>query len=248
MQDERLEQNFHESPVAGPVTEAPDSDKRTGPGKMLDAYHGLIQPTERVFLYGLLQAMSQPYIRALEIGTWKGGTMHLLRRACDELYCVDPEPQWTYNENFLTRSGKPVQLLSGNSPAILAKVPSPFTFVFVDGDHSAEGVYRDTLALEPLMEAGGVICFHDASHPPVQEGLHRAHLEWKRPFDFYERGCDTISRTPDGVFGGIAVMIVEAATFPDSEPAPYARALAESKTPAKSAQSGSLLQRFLGSR
>ncbi len=219
--DERLGRNFHESPVAGEATFPPDSDKKTGPGKLWDAWHGLIQPTERVFLFGILQGLQQEYVRAVEIGTWKGGTMHLLRRACDELYCVDPEPQWIADPSIKTRSGKTVELIKGYSPDALKDIPAPFTFVFVDGDHSAEGVYRDAMALEPLMESGGVICFHDASHPPVQEGLARVQRDWKRPNDFYERACDTISRTPDGVFGGIAMMIVEAQQQPDLEPASF---------------------------
>ncbi|RIL05002.1 MAG: hypothetical protein DCC71_12010 [Proteobacteria bacterium] len=34
-------------------------------------------------------------------------------------------------------------------------------FAFVDGDHSAEGTWRDVLAIEPLLPTGGFLVLHD---------------------------------------------------------------------------------------
>ena len=220
--DPRLERHQYNSPVAGAAGDAPDSPAPHAVARLLDARNGLIQTAERAFLYGLLCAMPQKFIRALEIGTWTGTTMHVLRRACDELYCIDPEPQWIENDAIQTRSGNTVRLIKGYSPRDLEKsVPAPYTFVFVDGDHSEAGVYRDTIALEPLMERGGVICFHDANHPPVERGLFAACDQWKRKFNLFHRACDTISETPDGIFGGISVITVESDAELDREPALY---------------------------
>ncbi|NBB79207.1 MAG: hypothetical protein GVY36_07125 [Verrucomicrobia bacterium] len=216
--DPRLTRNVFDSPTMGAVAEAPDSPAAHSVERLLDARHGLIQIAERGFLYGILSAMPQKFIRAVEIGTWTGTTMHVLRRACDELYCIDPEPQWPENPSTLTRAGNPVHLLKGYSPRDLERLPAPFTFVFVDGDHSEQGVYRDTIALEPLMERGGVICYHDANHPPVERGLLAASKEWKRPHHLFHRACDTLSQTPDGIFGGISVITVESDPNQDKEP------------------------------
>ncbi|KAF0095178.1 MAG: Glycosyltransferase (Group 1) [Puniceicoccaceae bacterium 5H] len=219
-QDERLERNFFPSPVATDQTPAPDSTKKTMPGILLDAAHGLIQPTERVFIWGMMQALNHDYVRAVEIGTWRGTTMHVMRRACDELYCIDPEPLWYPQDGDVCRSGQPVQLIKGGSPHDLDKIPGPIHFAFVDGDHSEDGVYRDGMALEPLMAPGGVICFHDAYHPPVAAAIQRLAQDWSRQIDHYTHACDTISRTPEGVYGGLAVFIVDAENYADErEPA-----------------------------
>ena len=216
--DPRLQRNVFDSPTMGAAAEAPDSPAAHAVERLLDARHGLIQIAERGFLYGILAAMPQKFIRALEIGTWTGTTMHVLRRGCDELYCIDPEPQWIENDAICTRSGNPVRLLKGYSPQDLDKIPAPFTFAFVDGDHSEAGVYRDTMALEPLMERGGVICFHDANYPQVEKGLLSALKEWKRDHHLLHRACDTIAQTPDGIFAGISVVIVESDASQDREP------------------------------
>lgn len=216
--DPRLQRNVFDSPTLGNVAEAPDSPADHAVERLLDARHGLIQVAERGFLFGILAAMPKKFIRAVEIGTWTGTTMHVLRRGCDELYCIDPDPQWVEDDAIRTRSDNPVRLVQGYSPRDLGKIPAPFTFVFVDGDHSESGVYRDTLALEPLMERGGVICFHDANHPPVEKGLLAATNEWTRKHHLCHRACDTLSQTPDGIFGGISVITVESDAAEDREP------------------------------
>ncbi|MDP0500245.1 MAG: class I SAM-dependent methyltransferase [Verrucomicrobiota bacterium JB022] len=212
-EDTRIERNTFDLPVTASATVAPDSPKKTMPGILLDAAHGLIQPTERVFLWGMLQSLNFDYIRGVEIGTWKGTTMHVMRRACDELYCIDPEPQWTPTAEDVCRSGRPVDLITGYSPDALKGIPTPFHFAFVDGDHCEEGVYRDGMALEPLMAKGGIICFHDAYHPPVAAAIQRLVNDWTRQVDHYTHACDTISKTPYGYFGGLAVFIVEAEEY-----------------------------------
>ena len=138
------------------------------------------------------------------------------RRCCDELYCIDPAPQWFEDPKIKTRSGNTVKLVNGYSPGVLAQIPHPITFAFVDGDHSEAGVYRDGMALESLMETSGVICFHDASHPPVEEGLRRVSENWKRPHKLYPHGCDTVAQTEDGIWGGIGLLIVEPELSPQN--------------------------------
>lgn len=217
--DKRLERNQYPTPVVGEATVPFDSDQAHPVNRILDARFGLVLPTERMFLYGILCALPHKFIRAVEIGTWKGTTMHVLRRACDELYCIDPQPQWLADESIKTRSGKPVRLIQGFSPQdLISEVPAPFTFVFVDGDHTTEGVYRDMIALESLMEPGGIICFHDGNHPPVRAGIEQASKEWKRNHGVHHCACDTIAETPEGVYAGITVLTVEGDAMSGKEP------------------------------
>jgi len=43
----------------------------------------------------------------------------------------------------------------------------PLDFLFIDGDHTYEGVKRDFEMYSPLVRNGGIIAFHDiVKHPP----------------------------------------------------------------------------------
>jgi hypothetical protein len=44
-----------------------------------------------------------------------------------------------------------------------------FDFVFLDADHSYEGVRDDIEAWAPLVKAGGLLCGHDYGHPRIGE-------------------------------------------------------------------------------
>jgi predicted O-methyltransferase YrrM len=92
-----------------------------------------------------------------------------------------------------------------HSPQIAAnhiadKEPSLFDFLFIDGDHTYEGVKRDYEVYSPLVRAGGIIAFHDV----LDTAVHRA------------AGCDVArfwNELPehkavfsiDGPWGGIGV-------------------------------------------
>lgn len=63
-----------------------------------------------------------------------------------------------------------VTLIQGDSAVQLARLPGPLDTVFVDGDHSYEGVKRDVAALDGLVATGGVVMFHDYYHPANDTG------------------------------------------------------------------------------
>lgn len=44
---------------------------------------------------------------------------------------------------------------------ILFKEEPKIDFLFIDGDHSYEGVKQDFLDYSPLVKSGGLVCFHD---------------------------------------------------------------------------------------
>jgi protein-L-isoaspartate O-methyltransferase len=91
-----------------------------------------------------------------------------------------------------------VTLLQGDSATIIAQLPGKFDTVFVDGDHSYEGVTRDLRALKGRIEPGGVAMFHDCFHPANatgEYGVARALAERSGKLGLAYRGR----------FGGIAL-------------------------------------------
>ncbi len=54
-----------------------------------------------------------------------------------------------------------VQPLVGNSHDLAATWNRPIRLLFIDGDHSYEGVRRDFVDWERFVAPGGVVCFHD---------------------------------------------------------------------------------------
>lgn len=72
-----------------------------------------------------------------------------------------------------------IKLINPNNPNSLSELLSQlnlkFDFVFVDGDHSYEGVKKDYNAIMPFMTENGLVVFHDVwwdvTPPPVKGPL-----------------------------------------------------------------------------
>lgn len=58
----------------------------------------------------------------------------------------------------------------------------PIDLLFIDGDHTYEGVMRDIAAWLPHVRAGGTIIFHDAA-PVTNKEPHQLHHEVHRAID-----------------------------------------------------------------
>jgi predicted O-methyltransferase YrrM len=121
----------------------------------------------------------------LEIGTASGGTLFMLTRvAADDarLLSIDLPggpggggyPAWKiplFDEFPLP--GQRLELIRDNShdPAVLARVAefvgdAGLEFLFIDGDHSYEGVKSDFEMYGPLVNPPGLIAFHDIDYIP----------------------------------------------------------------------------------
>jgi cephalosporin hydroxylase len=130
---------------------------------------------------GLLEllAAEQPRV-VLEVGTARGGTLWLFSRVAAEdalLVSVDlPHgrfgggyPAWRIPlYRSFARAAQRVELLRGDShaDATLERVQQilggrPVDFLFIDGDHTYDGVKRDFELYSPLVRAGGTVAFHD---------------------------------------------------------------------------------------
>jgi predicted O-methyltransferase YrrM len=108
-----------------------------------------------------------------EIGTSAGGTLYLLTRvAADDavIVSVDLEipPHLAAARRRLARAGQQVVSLAGDSHSDAmrdrvrqALAGRPLDVLFIDGDHSYEGVKRDWELYSPLVRPGGLIGLHD---------------------------------------------------------------------------------------
>jgi len=111
----------------------------------------------------------------LEIGTSKGGTLFLFSRVADPegtLISVDilgGYPKWKARiYRAFAKGGQRILLIKNDShdPGALKIVEMilegrKLDFLFIDGDHSYEGVKMDFEMYSPLVRRGGIIAFHD---------------------------------------------------------------------------------------
>jgi predicted O-methyltransferase YrrM len=120
--------------------------------------------------------------RVAEIGVWHGVTTCVLRRAMDAtglLYAIDPYHVGRLGVSFqrlIARRevgrvpGGRVEWLrmTGADAAryLAANDPAPVDFVFIDGDHSFEGLQADWEGWSPLVAVGGLVALHDSRSSP----------------------------------------------------------------------------------
>jgi predicted O-methyltransferase YrrM len=149
---------------------------------------GLIKPSqvrsEITSLANIVKELKPKTV--LEVGTARGGTLFLFARLSDPeatLVSVDLPggmygggyPDWKIPlyESF-RQDKQAIHLVRADSHATetLEKVKSilggrPVDFLFIDADHTYEGVKKDFELYSPLVRPGGTIAFHDiVTHPP----------------------------------------------------------------------------------
>jgi cephalosporin hydroxylase len=129
-------------------------------------------------LLGILEA--EPPQTVLEIGTASGGTLFLVTRvALPDALLVSVDlrrgafgggyPAWRGRlYRSFAREGQRVELVRGDSHVEGTRERihrlldgRPLDLLFVDGDHTYEGVARDFADYAPLVRVGGLIAFHD---------------------------------------------------------------------------------------
>lgn len=144
------------------------------PGQVRDEIGSLLRRLEE-----------EPPRRMLEIGTWSGGSLFLFAQVATadaHVISVDlPDgdfgggyPAWkTPLYRSFARPRQRLDLLRADShdPATVQKVQAllggeQLDFLFIDGDHSYDGVRQDFESYLPLVREGGLVGFHDIAAPP----------------------------------------------------------------------------------
>lgn len=168
---------------------------------------GRLRPTqatdEILWLLGLLEERRPSTI--VEIGTDEGGTLFLWTRVAApdaSLVAVDARPlgllgrrsPYAVVRRGLARERQHIDVVmpaDSQSPATVDRVKKllggrAVDFLFIDGDHSYDGVKRDFELWSPLVRPGGIVALHDTK-PDHPTGVPRFWAELKDRFRTEER-------------------------------------------------------------
>jgi hypothetical protein len=136
--------------------------------ELVESIPGMLYPADAQKLYELAFHAQGPI---LEIGTHKGRSTVLLATAQRDSGYDGVVVSMDISDEFLAEAratlaeaglGSRVLLVQGTRTALTGVLPPLVpSLVFVDGDHTYEGVARDLAALEPIVPTGAVIAMHD---------------------------------------------------------------------------------------
>jgi hypothetical protein len=147
----------------------------------------LMTVPERVALVQLLDFVKPPV--ALEIGTYRGGSLQVIAPRAGRVYALDINPQvpgWLGGRfpNVTFRIGDSKVVL----PAVLREIEErgeELGFVLIDGDHTGEGVRHDVNAVLRYTPRRPVyVALHDSFNPDCRAGMLAA--DWQAcPYAHY---------------------------------------------------------------
>ncbi len=136
--------------------------------------------SERAGLLLLLHRFSPKC--CIEVGTYYGGSLSLIRQYAQEVFSIDIDPEVPgrvgrfRNVSYLTGFSK--NLL----PGLLKNLDEqgrPVDFILIDGDHSREGVRNDLeIVLDYVPKKDLIVAMHDSFNPDCRQGMLDA--DWNR--------------------------------------------------------------------
>jgi hypothetical protein len=146
------------------------------PSKILgdDAFKFIdLCPWEGEYLFHVVR---RARVGILEIGRFKGGSTFLMANAASKvpIYSIDCAPQ---NDERLqqifkeTGKGLKVNLIVGDSQRGHFPSVGPYDVLFIDGDHSYNGVTADIVNWYGGLAENGHLLFHDSHKPGVQDAI-----------------------------------------------------------------------------
>jgi hypothetical protein len=144
--------------------------------------HWQMTTCEQMALQHVLSTLRPKH--AVEVGTYKGGSLQVLSHYCGHVDSIDIDPSVSESLSPLFKN---VTFHTGNSSELLPSIlqshgEAAVDFVLIDGDHSTEGVRRDINALLSVQpESDLVVLMHDAFNPDCRRGILTAHWE-QSPF------------------------------------------------------------------
>jgi hypothetical protein len=115
-------------------------------------------------------------VAIVEVGRFKGGSTLLVACAAPKvpIYSIDCSPQ--YDERLqqifeATGEGRNVDLIVGDSQRGQFPYVGPYDVLFIDGDHSYEGITADISNWYGGLAKNGHMLFHDSHKPGVQDAI-----------------------------------------------------------------------------
>ncbi len=167
----------------------------------------------RLEILSLLKILEKRNLKTvLEIGTASGGTMFLFSRVASNnatLISLDNNYSWRkmFIKSFVTK-GQNMILVEMSSHQILAKnrikhilKGKKLDFLFIDGDHSYNGVKDDFGMYSSFVKQGGIIAFHDIL---LEDTVGKFYREIKNNF----KHSEIVDRSIKGNKKGIGVLYI----------------------------------------
>lgn len=173
-------------------------EQSANPAKLIDISMGCeaIRPqqikSEFLELTKLVKEQKCKYI--LEIGTYRGGTLFVFSQvAASDATVISLDYHFTllgkayfgFQKRVFgkfIRDGQSLVVLRKDShkPETLASIREalhghPLDFLFIDGDHTYEGVRKDFEMYSPLVRSGGLVAFHDIAR---SAGVEKVYEFW----------------------------------------------------------------------
>lgn len=156
--------------------------------KDIDRFKGSISPEEAETLAGFASQVTDGDI--VEIGSWRGksaialclGIREISDRPKPKIFCIDPHVEFTgvYGGKFsgndrrafykaMLDAGCAEDVALVNLPSVVAARAwaNDIAMLFIDGDHTLEGVQADADSWLPLLKNGSVVAFDDAKDESV---------------------------------------------------------------------------------
>ena len=151
--------------------------------------------------------------RAAEIGVFEGVTTGVIAQALSEqaeLFAIDPfiagRIGICWGKPIATRESKrgspkcKLHFVESFSHEAAQRIVGNFDFVFIDGDHSLDGIKRDWEDWSSRIEPNGIIALHDTVVPPhnpnvASLGSHLyfiSHIQLDQRFELVEQ-IDSLS-------------------------------------------------------
>jgi hypothetical protein len=156
---------------------------------------------------------------AIEIGTFKGGSLSIISHHAKKAYSIDPNPEICEK---LGPQFKNVEFVTDYSQNVLPTLierlhreQADLGFVLIDGDHTAEGVQRDieeVLKFKPQQPLW--ILMHDSFNPDCREGMKKVnweaceHLHYL-DYDFIPGFLNSVPGWEDTMWGGFALAYMD---------------------------------------
>jgi len=152
---------------------------------------------------------------AIEIGTYKGGSLQVLSHFSKKVYSIDILPEVKELSNHF----KNVEFLTGQSqqlvPSLLSnnEVQSNLEFVLIDGDHSSNGVKNDiNHFLNFIPQKPLYIIFHDSFNPTCRKGIKASRFNSCKYVHYVELDYVGGVFNPNNLYremwGGLALVIM----------------------------------------
>lgn len=173
-------------------------------------------PEEFAALVLLLKHTRRPASVLLEIGSASGGTARFLHERVQfhRILSIDDGSHLRYGELVANFENLPVEHLCVDSHGtearewLVQRADQRVDVAFIDGDHSAEGVWQDIVLTLPHLRYGSQIVFHDiVAMPGVSQAWERGARKglWVPFAEYVGPGIPGLNGTSLGIGVGIVL-------------------------------------------